>query len=74
MEFATKTIFSGKQAEEEVEVKEQPQTLKAVQQLGANVQSRYENGETCLLDILDTAGQEGLIDSLSVCFQFRDLC
>jgi small GTP-binding protein len=29
-----------------------------VAQKSNNIQSRYENGETCLLDILDTAGQE----------------
>lgn len=62
MEFSTKSVYIGKKLEEEIEVKEQPQTLKHIQQASANVQNRLENPETCLLDILDTAGQEGYFE------------
>lgn len=62
LQFASKNIFLGDPDEledvEEEEVSLEEITIAKIAKASTNIQKRYQDGETCLLDILDTAGKE----------------
>lgn len=55
MEFASKFVLQPTKEEEEVEVVEEEEVDYGVTEVG---KSFDDDGETCMLDILDTAGTE----------------
>jgi len=62
MHFGSKYVYFGPEEFEEVEEEkievQNGVGIKTVAQNSRNMQNRSNDGETCLLDILDTAGQE----------------
>lgn len=63
LHFGSKSVYIG-DAEEQEDVEELDEksdeliSIAKIAKASENIQTRYQDGETCLLDILDTAGQE----------------